>query len=280
MNKVMKNQVFDWSRFVQALRKEVVENGRQLLLAVLVTYGTLTMLMLLGNWMSSGDESPESIHLRYTFIFAAAGIATSAMASLAFRGLMTKTGRVELLTSPSSMTEKFAVNVVVYGLGYLVAFVVAAQLADLTRVAVLWFARSSSLIVPGPINFLCTVQEMGDNFSPRLAYQSLFTVSLYLSLLANPGLYMLGSVLWPRISFLKTCAAVYVVQAVVMIVGLIVINGMGSFQDFVMSVVDSMKNGGFSIFMLESVALQVVLYWVLAWVVFHRKDVISKGMFH
>ncbi|MBR1804611.1 MAG: hypothetical protein IJ775_06910 [Muribaculaceae bacterium] len=276
----MKNQIFDWSRFVLALRKEVVENGRQLLLALLVTYGTLTMLMILGNWMSGGDESPEAIHLRYIFVFAAAGLASSAMASLAFRGLMTKAGRVELLTSPSSMTEKFAVNVVVYALGYLAAFLLATQLADLTRVAVLWFARSDSFQVPGPINFMCTLQHVGTGFNPKMANSTLFTVSLYLSLLANPGLYMLGSALWPRISFLKTCAAVYVIEAVVMLVGIFVIRGMGSFEDFAMRIMDSIENGGFAIFMLVIVVLQLVLYWVLAWVVFHRKDVISKGMFH
>lgn len=278
MNEVMKNQVFDWSRFKLALRKEVVENGRQLLLALLVTYGTLTTLMIIGNWITGGDQSEELQIMRYVLVLAAAGISMSAMASLAFRGLMTKTGRVELFTSPSSMTEKFAVNVVVYVLGYLVAFVLAVQLADLTRVAVLWFARSSSLTVPGPINFLCTMQKVA--FNPELTNQSLFTASLYLSLLANAGMYLLGSVLWPRISFLKTCAAAYAIETVIMIVGLIVINRMGGFQDFGMFVMDSIKNGGFAIFMLVNVLIQVVLYWVLAWVVFRRKDVVSRGMFH
>ena len=50
----MKNQVFNWSRFVLALRKEVLENWRQLSLAVLVTYALLSLLMILGNWRSEG----------------------------------------------------------------------------------------------------------------------------------------------------------------------------------------------------------------------------------
>ena len=49
MNTVMNNQVFSWSRFVLALRKEIVENWRQLTLALVVLYVVMTVVMLFGN---------------------------------------------------------------------------------------------------------------------------------------------------------------------------------------------------------------------------------------
>ena len=282
MNAVMKNQVFNWSRFVMALRKEVVENWRQLALAVLVLYGVMTLLMVLGNWMTGGEEEPGMVHFRDMFVFFSFSISTVIMASLAFRGLMTKTSRTELLTSPSSMTEKFAVNVLIYVVGYVVAFFVVVQLADLTRVALLWFARSDDFLVPGPINFLPVVSRFitGGGLTAVMGHPGMFHVALYVGLLANMGLYLLASVLWPRLSFLKMFAATYVVETVLFVVGLLVMRGFGPIEEVAMMFVSRIEDGTFASTMLWVAVVQMVLFWVLAWVVFRRKDVVSRGMFH
>lgn len=277
----MKNQVFDWGRFTLALRKEVVENWRQLVLAVVVLYAVLTTLMVLGNWVSHGDSAPDSIHMRYVIVFLCFSVSATIMASLSFRGLMTKTGRTELLTSPSSMTEKFAVNVLIYVVGYTVAFFVVTQLADLTRVVVLWPARSDNFIVPGPINFLPTVSRFisAGELGKIMGRTDLFHVSMYLSLIASPGLYLLGSVLWPKLSFLKTFAAVYAVEMVIIVVGMIALR-IFDVDGMAMWIFNNIQDGTFAITMLVASAVQLVLYWALAWAVFRRKDVVSRGIFH
>ena len=281
MNTVMKNQVFNWSRFTLALRKEVVENWRQLVLAMAVLYAVLALLMVIGNWVSHGDDSPDSIHVRYTIVFMCFSVSTVIMASLSFRGLMTKTSHTELLTSPSSMTEKFAVNVLVYVVGYIVAFFVIVQLADLTRVALLWPARSESLVVPGPINFLPLISKFvsAGELATVMGRVDLFHAALYLGLIASPGLYVLGSVLWPKLSFLKTFAAVYVIEMVIFVVGMIVMH-VFDVHDVAMRILNNIQDGTLATTMLVATIVQLVLYWVLAWVVFRRKDVVSRGMFH
>ena len=276
----MKNQVFDWSRFTLALRKEIVENWRQLVLALIVLYAVMSILMILGNWMTGGRNDQELINLRYMVAMSVFSFSTIIMASLSFRGLMTKTSRTELLTSPSSMTEKFLVNTLIYVVGYIVAFFVLAQLADLTRIAALWFARSESLNVPGPICFLNFTNQFSDNITPHIGQIGIFKAAIYVGLLASPGLYLLGSVLWPRLSFLKTFAAVYAIEFVIFFFGMAILRGFGSFQEMAMRILDNIENGSFSIAMLVAAAVQLVLYWTLAWIVFRRKDIVSRNMFH
>lgn len=277
----MKNQVFDWSRFVLALRKEVVENWRQLALAMAVLYVAMTILMLLGNWVTSGSERIEDVFARYTMVFVVFSLSSIVMASLSFRGLMTKTSRTELLTSPSSMTEKFTVNVLIYVVGYVIAFFVVTQLADLTRVVLLWGARSEEFNVPGPINFLPMVQRFtSGELQLVLGRHELFRAAIYVGLVASAGLYVLASVLWPRYSFLKMFAATYVIEMAIFIVGIVVLHGFGSFKEFVLMVADRVTNGTFAMAMLVAAIVQLVLFWVLAWAVFRRKDMVSRGVFH
>lgn len=278
----MKNQVFDWSRFTLALRKEIVENWRQLVLALVVLYAVLSILMILGNWMTDGSEELELLSLRNYVVMMVFSISTIIMASLSFRGLVTKSSRTELLTSPSSMAEKFCVNILVYIVGFIVAFLIIVHLADLTRIAVLWLARSDTFNVPGPICYLDFIGGFTSSLStaPAMGYPGLFRASMYIGLLATPGLYMLGSVLWPKLSFLKTFAAVYAIEIVFMIIGMVIISGFSSFQEFAMRIVGNIEDGTFAIVMFVAALVQSVLYWVLSWVVFRRKDIVSRNVFH
>ena len=278
----MKNQIFDWNRFTLALRKEVTENWRQIGLAMLVLYGVMTLMMVFGNWMSEGREIDGWTSMRYMMVFVAFSMSSIVMASLAFRGLMTKTGRAELLTSPSSMTEKFIVNVLIYVVGYTLAFIVITQIADLTRIAVLWWAQSDTFKVPGPINFTVSINKAFSEMltpSPAKDQYGLFVIAAYLGLVANAGLYLLGSVLWPRLSFLKTFAAVYIIQTVLFVVGIIIIQGLSTPDAVVQMIINNLENGTFATMMLVATVVQLVLFWVLAWVVFRRKDIVSQGIF-
>lgn len=270
----MENQIFQWNRFVSALRKEVVENWRTLLFSVIGIYGVLAIFMILGNIIHGDDDFTGVIMLRYVFVYMVFSFGGIIVASLAFRGLKTKTGRIELLTSPSSTFEKFLVNTVIYVLGFIVAFPICAQLADLTRILILlpW----GEFDVPGPLNFLNTIhqfafqQEFWD-FSAKAWLE----VGLYIGVLAAPGLYLLGSILWPRLSFLKTFAALYAVEFVVFILVMLGISMFTDIQSVALWAAEHFTQGNvvmcFSLFGI----IQLVIYWALAWWLWKRKDVIS-----
>ena len=159
MSTSVSNQIFDWGRFTAALRKELVENKRQLLLIVVSIFLFFTVFMVVGNLISSSiapkavndpegqqviDPMPAIVVMTcYSFI-------VMIVASLAFRNLTSKTGRVALFTSPTSMTEKFTVNLIIYVIGAFVAFIVCAHLADLVRIAILTPSRARRFMFPVP----------------------------------------------------------------------------------------------------------------------------------
>ena len=275
------NQTFDWSRFTAALRKELVENKRAILFTLLGTFGLLTIIMILGNLSTSTHDAVyESLTycVPQKFVYMFLGLATMIVASLAFRKLTSKTGRIEMFTSPSSMLEKFLVNALVYVIGYIVAFFICTQLADLTRIAVLWFFKDEYFIVPGPINFLNLIPDAVDGFGFGSAAEipgeptKWMTINLMIGLLAGPGLFLLGSIVWPRLSLLKTFAAVYGLETILGITFMIVaINlNMGNVGWWIFNHLEQIM-----IAMTIFTVFQLILYWGLSWYLFKRKDVIS-----
>ncbi len=275
------NQTFDWSRFTATLRKELVENKRAILFTLLGTFGLLTMIMIMGNLTTgSAPDVYESIkyYLPQKLVYMFLSIATMIVASLSFRKLTSKTGRIEMFTSPSSMLEKFLVNSLIYVIGYIVAFFICAQLADFTRFAVLWFFQDDYFFVPGPINFLNLIPDAVEGFGIGSSDEVIgypgkwICIYMYIGLLAGPGLFLLGSILWPRLSLLKTFAAVYGIQTILGIIFMIItINiEMGSLGWWIFNHLEALIIG----MAIVSIIL-TILYWGLSWYLFKHKDVIS-----
>ena len=273
------NQTFNWSRFTAALRKEVVENKRMLLFTVICIYGLLTMIMIIGNVVAG--MSADAIADVYTdkvpqmFVGSIMTFVVCVSASMAFKNLTTKPGRAAYFTSPSSTLEKFLLNILIYIVGTIVVYFVCAQLADLTRIAALWFFRSDNFIVPGPINFLTSLTDVASTVEhPEIGMQGLgWTVIL--GLIANAGLYLLGSVIWPRLSLLKTFAAIYAIEIALFILVAPFFAVFGDMQSFSQWFYDFIMGGKFSLTLIIILCVQIVLYFGLAWYLFKRKDVIS-----
>ena len=267
------SQTFNWNRFVATLKKEVVENSRTLLFSIIAIYGILALIMIIGNITLGANTSRPETMLRYNIVFMVYGFGSIIVASLAFRGLKDKKGRIEFLTSPSSTLEKYLVNVLIYVVGFIVVFPICAQLADLTRILVLWPWSDGD--VPGPINFLNTFHNVAHQ-QEWWKYDSkvILEITLWLGVLASPALYLLGSVLWPKLSFLKTFAAVYVIEIVIFILAMI---GISIFSDMP-TAAKWLKGLGQNTVMLwytAFLAIQLIVYWPLSWYLFKRKDVVS-----
>lgn len=275
------NQTFDWSRFTATVRKEVVENKRMLLFTIIGIYGLLTMIMLLGNLIAhQGDffTDSEYMHAPQIMVGSIASLVVCIVASLAFKDLKTKPGRTHYLTSPSSTLEKFLAGVLIYVVGMTVAFFICAQLADLTRIAALWWFRSDSFYVPGPINFMNSVAETVrsyDELASMANIPSYMWLAMWIGLIANMGLFLMGSVLWPRLSALKTFAAIYAVEFVVFLIALPIVLCIGDMDAFAQWFFDLVRGGNFSIGMIIWSSVQAIVFWALAWYLFKRKDVVS-----
>ena len=199
-------------------------------------------------------------------------------ASLAFRNLTSKTGRTYLLTSPSSTLEKFLVNVLIYVVGAIVVYLACAQLADLTRIAILWGFRSDTFYVPGPINFLDGVGATKynfDNISELSDFSRGIVIAMWISLFASAGVYMLGSVLWPRLSLLKTFAAFYALEICLFIIAAPLFYFFGDMETLSRWMLDFIMGGKFSTWMIIWTSIYALVAWSLAWYIFKHKDVVS-----
>lgn len=279
------NQVFEWGRFTAALRKELVENKRQLILIVVSMYLFLTVAMVLGH-VIVGNMSEESFFNKFmsvmqtTLVMSVYSIALMVTASLAFRNLTSKPGRVALFTSPSSNTEKFIVNLLIYVIGMMVAFFASAQLADLTRYAVLSPFQSPTFVVAPPVNYIDTMlngpeELMSMAGMSQLAVQTKWM--MLLTLILSPATYFMGSVLWPRWAVIKTFAANQLLN--------IFINTI-LFTIFAAPQMLSMASSNDPTEMISTMGgytriatyISYVVYaacWVGAWYLFKRKDVVS-----
>ena len=276
------NQTFDWSRFTAALRKELVENKRGILFTIIGIYGLLTTLMILGNITTGimGGEAFEEFgaNTPKMFIGSIMSRVICVTASLAFRNLTSKTGRTYLLTSPSSTLEKFLVNVLIYVVGAIAAYLACAQLADLTRIAVLWGFRSDTFYVPGPINFLDCVGAMRYNFenvSEVSNFSHGIVIAMWISVIASAGVYMLGSVLWPRLSLLKTFAAFYALEFCFFIIAAPLFYFFGDMETLGHWFFNFVMDGNFSITLVAINVVYALVAWCLAWYIFKHKDVVS-----
>ena len=272
------NQIFNWSRFTAALRKEVVENWRTIVFTILGIYLLLTVIMILGNIIDSISDNIVSSLMNMVpqkTVFFMLTIALMVVASLSFRNLKSKNGRVALFTSPSSTLEKFLVNVLIYVVGSIVVFFACAQLADLTRIGILSLVGADDLIVPGPINFLSAINDTVTGIGSIEPVAKGMRWIFWLSLLATPGMYLLGSVLWPRLSLLKTFAASQILSIVVMIIAITLTNVLIPEDEIANWLKNIVESGTLTNWIAISLGVQAVLYWGLSWYLFKRKDVVS-----
>ena len=281
------SQTFNWNRFVAALKKEVVENSRLLLFSALGLYAFFTFFMILGNVFSHNPKMEEwemmTNEMPQTFVLCVISFAVAIMASMAFKDLTTKKRRTSLFTSPSSTLEKFIVNVLIYIVGTFVALFVIAQLADLTRIAALKLFESDNFVVPGPINFFKSFNvEMGLSDIKTLGldngFNNLMTTAVTIGTVSSAIMYLLGAVIWPRLSLLKTYAVTFVIETILMIIIFIIVmiiylcGGIHEFGDWCLGF---MKSGNFLRVIIGLMVVQGVAFFALAWYLFKRKDVVS-----
>ena len=201
------NQIFNWSRFTAALRKELTENWRTLALISLGIYLWYSLSMIINNITEmNGHQSFNP------FMF---GLVAAILASLAFRKLGSKNGRVDLFTSPSSTTEKFVTNVLIYVIGAFVMFALCFQLADVTRWAVMSLLNTQMGIESvAPTNFIdfFKMDLRFKNADEIITAQSFMFETIFVG-----SVFFLGSVLWPRRSLLKTATVLLVITLAKMI---------------------------------------------------------------
>lgn len=213
----MKDTFFSLPRFMNLCRKEMVENWRSNVLRMVLMYGVMAVVMVWNGyfeyryWHSGQIEDPAWTFLLVVFIWSLWGFGCLS-ASFTMEKMKTKTSRTSMLMVPATPFEKFFSRWFVFTVVFLVIFLISYKLADYTRFIIY------SLAYPEEKDFIIPV-DLSHLVGERKTYYTLCRTGLQFGALLSvyffvQSLFVLGSSIWPKNSFLKTFASGTVIAIV------------------------------------------------------------------
>ena len=214
---MIKDTFFSLPRFINLCRKEMVENWRSNVLRMVLMYGVMAVVMVWNGyfeyryWHSGQIEDPAWTFLLVVIIWSLWGFGCLS-ASFTMEKMKTKTSRTSMLMVPATPFEKFFSRWFVFTVVFLVIFLISYKLADYTRFIIY------SLAYPEEKDFIIPV-DLSHLVGERKTYYTLCRTGLQFGALLSAyffvqSLFVLGSSIWPKNSFLKTFASGTVIAIV------------------------------------------------------------------
>lgn len=202
---------FKITRVATLLRKEFYENRKSLILRAVLIIGSMIIINLLISTIhnnvylenSTPGKDPAQSGI-ITFYVIAAYFASALSASFLFENMATKAQRLSTLMLPASNAEKFASRFIIYIAGFFLLFAASCAVAEIFRIAVFSCVYPDSTCLL-PVTHLDFPSRYGSQFWKAIgAFVGIF---IFLQ-----SLFALGSILWPKNSFIKTFGALWVLQ--------------------------------------------------------------------
>ncbi|MBD9092582.1 MAG: hypothetical protein EGQ20_14820 [Bacteroides oleiciplenus] len=222
---MIRDTFFSAPRFVSLCRKEMVESWKANLLRFVMMYGIMAIAFVWNGYFQYNH--PESLINRgitqdpiWTFELGAFVWALVIMgllsASFIMERMKSKTNRIAMLMTPATMFEKFFSRWLVFTFGFLIVFLIAFKLADWTRVAVytVSYPELKDIITSTPLSHLVGKGQFWTVFDDCNYF--MLGVSAYFF---AQSLFVLGSSIWPKNSFVKTFSAIVVVAIIYIAIG-------------------------------------------------------------
>ena len=228
---MIKDTFFSLPRFINLCRKEMVENWRSNVLRMVLMYGVMAVVMVWNGYFkyryhntayfirhANADPAWEFILISFLCFLFAFGCLS---ASLLMEKMKNKTSRLSALMVPATPFEKFFSRWLVSTIVFLVVFLIAFKLADYTRVSIysLIYPDAKGAILPVNLGYLVGSGKRWYLFNET--YELIFVLSIYCFI---QSLFVLGSSVWPKNSFLKTFVAVTIIVLIYVVVGIAVGN--------------------------------------------------------
>lgn len=242
------------SNFMLLLKKYVVENKNRILFGAAALIGVMALLGFLTGMLTT--YSGKGIYIGFSMVLAVMGIAG---ASQMFGEMKARQGRISTLMAPATVTAKFMVRWCVWVVGSGIVLLVAFEVGDLMRVL-------SSYIFKHPSTPL-----QWDSFRTSVLYTIPMCGMIYL---AVQSFFVLGAILWPKLSFIKTIVALWVMQTVT---GVLATVGLMLAEDSLLYVnIPALNLDGDWIYWtgMGFMALVCAVNWGLAWLRLKEDDVI------
>lgn len=242
-----KSQIFDFSRFVDCVKRDLTLNGRSWLLKAFLMLGVTTLLLCIATgpreYINESFYSAIQSETGFT-VFRFCGTMFCALGASLFMENMTSNGlRLNSLMSPASTLEKFLSRWVICILAVTITYLICFALADLIRVAIFtwYYGDVPGLRYFGPFEMM----EKAEHW-----------YYLWGSLASVQAIFVLGSTVTPKNAFLKTFGVLVVLGIAFAI---IVSNVYAALEPFGSHIVA--KNGPTSV--LDTAAKIAPIFWIL-----------------
>lgn len=243
------------------IRLELTQNKKAILIGISGIWIFYIFIGMLLGYNYSGGGKTEII-----FFSIIAQIITSLMASFAFSIMKNKDTRIYHLMIPASIKTKFLTRWTAFiPLSFLV-LLAGIYLGDFARILTFaattynaWNYTNYTKVID-IWNFYLLNGDPDGNLVFCLAFGSFFL---------SQSMYFFGAILWPKLSFIKSFAAIYVVQT---ITGLLLMLIKSIFKIHITS--DYMKELLWCIFGIM-VAVTLLLYF-LSYLKYRRSQVVYK----
>lgn len=184
---------FNISRTIGLIKKQMIEQRKTNIMSLVVLFGSLIVLSLIIGAtqkypprVAGIDHAIVGEQVLFTIMLFILG---SIYVSTAFNSLIHKTGRISMLSLPANSSEKFLAHWFLYVFLFLILYFCAIWAADATRVIVMRLSHTEC----GFITFM----KWDDIFNT----EGSATIALFL---LYQSFFLLGSIVWPRYSFIKT----------------------------------------------------------------------------
>ena len=258
------------ARFAQVLRYEMALSWRRYATVIYGCLGSIAVLILLlmftGDWYKHEYGHNDSMMMVEAGIFTVALVFFSSLAAAALGGnLKDKAGRISAFMLPATQLEKYMARWVIFIPLALVVFLIGFIGIDLLRVAL------ASVFFPHASGHIHSVFTL---FSSQHILDGVAWIASYImSLQAS---FALGSMLWPKNSWVKTFAALSILGMLVSFI--MVWLALALFRDmagYTLAGMDFLDDHG-AWCMLAVTMLWAVVYHVIAYYRYKEMEIIQR----
>ncbi|MDE6265551.1 MAG: hypothetical protein K2M11_10475 [Paramuribaculum sp.] len=204
----MNNDRFSIARTLNLFRLYFIENRNFFFICAAALTGILICVALSiatdVNYMNNIHKFHEldpaisyllPIYIVLGYVFAALG------ASFMFSGLKSKQGRINALMIPALSSEKLVSRMILFVVIYPVFFLVALLFAEFIRYLFMYFKPHEAPVTPLYMVFSNSALL---SYCTPVKYPHLIPCMLFVGAFAVQSFFVLGSVMWPKYSALKT----------------------------------------------------------------------------
>ncbi len=192
--------------FFLTLRKELIENRKALMIGIGSCWG---LCMLMGAFIGlckMGGGARELFSFLFMF-YVIAGI----VGSITFSNMKTKAGRTSSILLPATASDKFLTRWLAVVPGLLIIFIIGFYIGDASRIAAAWIdgAKTGSHYLRFADVWTILSRSFGYKTISLMVTGTI--VSFYFFMQA---IYIFGAILWPKLSYIKTLLALWVLEMI------------------------------------------------------------------